>query len=226
MNTLVTGSKDKALLLAQLLLVPAIIAWVPGNLWKLLALLIVWALSFRRPSRQEWVMVGFASLFFTAMNAASLQQGIFSFSQPDLLGMPVFELFMWGFYLLHVTRLLAGPVPPAPTPSVWLLALLYAAAFALIANPRWLLIATAVLLGLALLRHHEPDDLRYTAYMVLLGALIEYSGVHSGQWQYPGDVAGGVPPWFVTLWGGVGFFLRRLVHPVLSLPRQPPAQRA
>lgn len=226
MNPLVTTPKDKALLLAQLVLVPAIIAGLPGNLWKLLALLFVWALSFRRPSRQEWVMVAFACVFFTAMNAASLQQGIFSFSHPDLLGMPVFELFMWGFYLLHVTRLLGGPVPPATTRPVWLLALLYAAAFALIANPRWLLIATAALLALALLRHHEPADLRYTAYMVLLGALIEYSGVHSGQWHYPGDVAGGVPPWFVTLWGGVGFFLRRLVHPVLSLPRQPPAQRA
>ena len=80
MNPLVTTPKDKALLLAQLVLVPAIIAGLPGNLWKLLALLFVWALSFRRPSRQEWVMVAFACVFFTAMNAASLQQGIFSFT--------------------------------------------------------------------------------------------------------------------------------------------------
>ena len=93
MNALVTTPKDKALLLAQLLLVPAIVAGVPGNLWKLLALALVWALSFRRPDRQEWVMVAFACVFFTAMNAASLQQGIFGFSHPDLLGMPVFELF-------------------------------------------------------------------------------------------------------------------------------------
>lgn len=155
-------------------------------------------------------------LFFTCMNAASLRLGIFAFTDPDVLGMPVYELFMWGFYLLHTKRLLDGPVPEGRRAVVWILALLYSAAFAAIPNATTLLAVTGALLVIGLVLFHEPLDLAYTGYMVLLGAAIEYTGVHSGQWHYPGDPPGGVPFWFVTLWGGVGLFLRRLVLPILN----------
>ena len=63
-------------------------------------------------------------------------------------------------------------------------------------------------------------DLAYAGHMVVLGALVEYTGVHAGQWFYPIDVPGGVPPWFVTMWGGIGLFFRRLVLPWLSPHRR------
>jgi hypothetical protein len=157
-----------------------------------------------------------ACLFFTGMNAASLGQGIFAFTDPDVLGMPVYELFMWGFYLLHTKRLLDGSVPQGRRSAVWILALLYSAAFATIPDAPLLLAVTGALLVIGLALFHEPLDLAYTGYMILLGAAIEYTGVHSGQWHYPGDPLCGVPFWFVTLWGGVGLFLRRLVLPILS----------
>lgn len=208
--------------LTVLLQVPfalVIVASLPGNWTKLAALLVLWALTFRNLNRAEWVMYAAACGFFTAMNALSLQQGIFAFTDPDVLGMPVYELFMWGFYLLHVKRLLDGPVPislPTRAWRVWILALLYASAFATISDPSKLLAVTAALLMTGLLLFHERLDLAYVGYMVLLGAAFEYTGVLSGQWTYPGNPPGGVPPWFITLWGGVGLFLRRLVLPLLS----------
>jgi hypothetical protein len=54
--------------------------------------------------------------------------------------------------------------------------------------------------------------------MVLLGAVVEYTGVNAGQWSYPGDVPGGVPLWFATMWGGIGLFFRRLILPLVELP--------
>jgi hypothetical protein len=201
-----------------LLQVPAtmlILAMVPTNAGKLAALVLLWALSFGRLSKVEAVFYGAVCLFFTAMNAASLKQGIFAFRTPDLLGMPVYELFMWGFYLLHTRRVLDGPAPEGRRAATWTLALLYSAAFATIHDGQMLLAVTAVLLGLGLVLFHERLDLAYTGYMVLLGAAIEYTGVWSGQWIYPGHPLGGVPLWFVTLWGGVGLFLRRLVLPIL-----------
>jgi hypothetical protein len=62
---------------------------------------------------------------------------------------------------------------------------------------------------------HEKLDLAYAGYMILVGALIEYTGVWSAQWGYPGSPPGGVPLWFITMWGGVGLFTRRLVLPIL-----------
>ena len=96
------------------------------------------------------------------------------------------------------------------------MALLYALAFATIPDQTLLLLVTAGLLLVALILFHEPQDLAYTGYMILLGAAIEYTGVYSGQWGYPGEPLGGVPLWFITLWGGVGLLLRRLVLPFVQ----------
>jgi hypothetical protein len=206
-------------LLLQIPLSLAILAWLPGNAAKLAALLLLWSLSFQRLNLREGIFYIGVCLFFTGMNALSLRQGIFAFSHPDVLGMPVYELFMWGFYLLHTWRVLGGAAPTGSPLRAWVLALLYAAAFGSFADGNTLLVVTAALLLVGLALFHEPLDLAYVAYLVALGAAFEYMGVHSGQWSYPGQPLGGVPLWFVTLWGGVGLFLRRLVVPWLAAAR-------
>jgi uncharacterized membrane protein YoaT (DUF817 family) len=193
----------------------AILAWLPGNGAKLLALLLLWWLGFGRISRREgWFFTG-VCLFFSGMNLLALRQGIFAFRHPDLLGLPWYEFFMWGFYLLHSWRLLDGAAASTQNRPAWALALLYAAAFGGIAHATALLLVTAALLALGLLLFHQRLDLAYTGYLLLLGAAVEYTGVHSGQWQYPGAPLGGVPLWFATLWAGVGLFMRRLMVPLL-----------
>jgi hypothetical protein len=202
-------------LLLQIPATMVILALVPGNFAKLGALVALWALTFGRLSRVETLFYSAVCVFFTAMNFASLKQGIFAFSAPDMLLMPVYELFMWGFYLLHTRRVLGGPAPEGKRAAVWTLALLYAVAFSTIHDGNLLLLVTGGLLIAGLVLFHERYDLAYAGYMVALGAAIEYTGVLSGQWHYPGNPPGGVPLWFITLWGGVGLFLRRLVLPTL-----------
>jgi len=206
---------NRARLLLQIPFTLAILAWVPGNSLKLLALLALWLVTFWRLQRTEILFYGIVCVFFTGMNAASLKQGIFAFSDPDVLKMPVYELFMWGFYVLHARRVLNGPAPQGSRAVVWALALCYSAAFASIMNGQVLLMVTGGLLALGLVLFHEPYDFAYAGYLVLLGAAVEFTGVYSGQWSYPGHPPGGVPLWFITLWGGVGLFLRRLVLPIL-----------
>jgi hypothetical protein len=198
-----------------------VLAWVPGSAAKTLVLLGLWALLFWPLSRVEWLMAGGVCLFFTGMNASALKQGIFQFREPDVLGMPVWELFMWGFYLLHVYRFWGDAVAADRRKTVlaWILGLLFAAAFAVITNQSQLFIVTVVVLLVAFGFFHDRLDLAYAGHMVLLGACIEYVGVHSGEWSYPLDVPGGVPPWFVTMWGGIGLFFRRLVLPLMSSAR-------
>jgi len=211
--------RPRPIVLLQVPVSLAIIAGLPGNSAKLGALLVLWLLTFRTLTKAEWILYAGACGFFSIMNTLSLRQGIFRFTAPDLLGMPAYEFFMWGFYLLHVKRVLEGPVPRGPSLQVWLvwiLALLYASAFASIADSDTLLAVTGILLLVGMTLFHERLDMAYVGYMVVLGAAFEYTGVLSGQWAYPGNPPGGVPLWFVTLWGGVGLFLRRLVLPLLS----------
>ncbi len=210
-------NKSLALHLAQIPVALLILALVPGNWAKLAALLLLWALSFRRLSRPEiWLYLG-VCLFFTAMNAAALRQGIFRFADPDVLGMPVWELFMWGFYVLHVKRVMAGAAPaPGREKLAWVLGLAMAAAFGSIADAQLLTLVSGALLILALACFHTRLDLAYCGYMVLLGAAFEYTGVLSGVWSYPDPPPGGVPFWFITMWGSVGLFAYRLVMPLVA----------
>ena len=204
----------------QIAVTLVVLAWVPGTLLKAAVLLGFWALLFIPLKRAEaWMYLGIC-VFFTGMNASALKQGIFRFQEPDVLGMPIYELFMWGFYLLHTKRLMGGAVPTDRRGLAWGLALAYSAAFGLIADAQLLLIASGALLLLALFFFHDRMDLAYVGYMVLLGAMIEYTGVNAGQWSYPGDVPGGVPMWFVTMWGGIGLFFRRLILPLVDSPER------
>ena len=171
-------------------------------------------------------MVICVCIFFTGMNASALKQGIFRFSEPDILGMPYYELFMWGFYLLNAYRLWGGEVISKPqTALAWGLGLAFAVAFSVVTDQNLLFAVTAGILLVALFFFHERLDLAYAGHMVLLGAMIEYVGVHSGQWVYPIEFPGGVPPWFITMWGGVGLFFRRLVLPwMVKSDMQQPAK--
>lgn len=200
----------------QLPLTCVILAFVQGNILKLLMLLLLWGLTFGKLNKPEVIFVASVCLFFTGMNAASLNQGIFSFTSPDILGMPIYEIFMWGFYLLHTRRLIPPDISSSIDSRIWLLAGAYSISFATLKDPAVLFGVTAFLLAIGLYLFHEPLDLSYVAYLILVGAAIEYTGVLSGEWQYPGDPAGGVPIWFVTLWGGVGLFLRRLAGPIMA----------
>jgi hypothetical protein len=218
-----SGGSRRWIFLLQLGGALVILAAIPGNWFKLAAFIALWALTFRRLTRAELVLFVLACALFTAMNLAALHQGVFFFHHPDFLGMPVWEFFMWGFYVLHLIRMVDGP---APEGKLWLplaLAVAFAIPFSTIADAQHLLLATAIILGVALAFYHERLDLAYTGYMILVGALIEYTGVWSGQWGYPGNPPGGVPLWFVTMWGGVGLFTRRLVLPILRRYDKPAA---
>ena len=142
---------NKKLLLLQIPVALAIIAFVPTNPGKLAAFVVLWVVTFRKLTKAEAIFCFVVCVFFTAMNAASLKQGIFAFTTPDVLGMPIYELFMWGFYLLHLKRVLAGPAPESRHAIVWSLALMYAIAFASIPDAKILLAVTGTLLLIGLI---------------------------------------------------------------------------
>jgi hypothetical protein len=206
---------DKSLLFLQLIATLAILAFVPGNGWKLAAFIATWIVTTRRISTKELVCYIGVCVLFSAMDIMAVHQRVFFFSHPDIAGLPIWEFFMWGFFVLHTLRMLNGP--PSPTAPLRALpfAILMALPFMTIADQLWLMIAASGALAVGLVFFHEQDDLKYVGYMMLIGALFEYTGVWSNQWSYPGNPIGGVPFWFVAMWGGVGLYARRLLSPLL-----------
>jgi hypothetical protein len=215
----------RARLLVQLAATAAILGWAPGNLEKTALMLAVWVLGFKRIAKRELVVMAAVDVLFVVMNLAALQRGIFAFDHPDFLGMPLFEYLMWGFYTLHAIRFLDGATPRAGWTIAALAAGIFALPFAAIADPGWLLVASAAALVLALALFHEPMDLLYAGYMAGVGAVVEHVGVATGQWHYPAE-PGGVPWWFIPMWAGVGLFTRRLLLPMVAHPAgRAPASR-
>jgi len=197
----------------QLLATLAVLAWLPGNALKLVAFLAIWALGFGRVSRPELLLMLGINVLFVLMNLGALRQGVFRFNRPDALGMPMYEFVMWGFYILNALRFLDGWPPQGGRWAAIGLAAVFALPFSTVGDATALTLVSGAILAVCLALYHEPMDLAYVSYMIAMGAMIEYVGVGTGQWVYPGS--DGVPLWFVTMWGGVGLFSRRLLLPLL-----------
>jgi len=216
-------ARDRIILLAQLITTAAILGWLPGNEIKLMAMILVWVIGFAGISGRELVILMCVNALFSLLDLAALRSGAFQFLHPDLLGLPIYEFFMWGFLTLHLLRFVARVPVGAPLWLSILLAVLFALPFATMAEPMPLFYLSSLLLitALAVLRH--PADLIYTGYMIAVGCLIEYIGVWTGQWTYPNAPFGGVALWFIPMWGGIGLFTGRLLGPLVvsQMPADP-----
>ncbi len=200
----------------QLLGTVIVLGWVPGNVVKLAVMVLIWVIGFGRLSLAELITAGLVNLLFIVMDEGALRHGIFLFRNPDAIGLPVYEFFMWGFYILNAVCFLDGP-EAQPRRMMWALglAIVFSLCFAMFTDPILLAAAAVAVLAASLLLFHEPFDLAFTAYMTAVGALVEYVGVGTGQWSYPHAPAGGVPLWSFSMWGGIGLFCRRLLLPFL-----------
>ena len=204
-------------LLLQLLGTVLVLGWVPGNGVKLAVMVVIWVIGFGGLSPVELAAAGLVNLLFVGMDEAALRQGIFQFRHPDAIGLPVYEFFMWGFFILHAINFLDGPqANPRRILRSLGLATVFALCFPAITDPLLLAVAAGGVLAASLVILREPADLAYTIYMAAVGALVEYVGVGTGQWSYPHAPAGGVPVWSFAMWGGVGLFSRRLLVPMLQ----------
>jgi hypothetical protein len=213
--------RERFVLLLQLAATAAVLGLLPGNFIKLTAMIVVWGITFRRITGRELMVMAGVNVLFSLMDLGALHSGIFRFRHPDLLGLPIYEFFMWGFYTLNALRFV-GRVPETPRLTLSLvLAALLAVPFATVSQPIVLFCTSLIVLIASLAVLREPADFAYTGYLIAVGCVIEYVGVWTGQWAYPGPPPGGVALWFIPMWGGVGLFSGRLLAPLIGPPSTP-----
>jgi len=215
-NQIGRRGRERLVLLFQLAATAAVLGWLPGNVIKLAVMVVLWGITFRRISSRELIIMAGVNVVFSLMDLGALHSGVFRFRRPDLLGLPVYEYFMWGFFTLHGLRFV-GRMPETPrlTLSV-VLAVLFAVPFATVTQPTLLFCTSSIVLIASLTLLREPVDFAYTGYLIAVGCVIEYVGVWTGQWTYPGSPPGGVALWFIPMWGGVGLFISRLLAPLIG----------
>lgn len=148
---------------------------------------------------------------FSIANYAALKNNVFVFTKPDLFLMPFNEVLMWGFYCLNAHRLIG--VKSALTvqkikPILYIA--IYVLAFSIVKDEIPLSVFSFFLLGLALMIHHSFRDFMYIAYFLLMGVIVETSGVLNGLWLYPQASYFAWPLWAPLMWANIGLIMSQV----------------
>jgi len=192
-----------------------VIHWIDHSLIIPVVLIPLWFMLFRPFDRADVFTFVIATVFIVGQDYSMLSSGGFEFAEQDILLMPYYEPFMWGFYYLNIKRFFSeGGQRPGLQPRVFVGLVLTVLAFAAFGQSNVsLLTATLVSTGVLLLLFHEPCDLWHAAYALALGFAVELFGVSTGVWSYPEPDFLGMPYWFSTMWISMGILGRRFLFP-------------
>jgi hypothetical protein len=216
---------DRRLLVGQLAGTLALLAidfepwlsrWPPGsgNAVKALVLVAFWTATFWPLSRRELALVAIIDVFFTLMDVVTVRRGLFWFVHPDVVGLPYWEPFMWGFYVLNAERMCRLPGTRRPSALDYASLIAFTATFPAIGAPLPLQLLPCALLVATALSRRDARDLVYMGYLTAMGLLVENVGTRAHLWRWRGAV--GAPPYnVVVLWAAVGLYLRRVFVPWL-----------
>lgn len=190
--------------------------FIPDRLLVLLPLTLTWLLCFYPVSSAELVMFAVAAVVFLFQNYVTLSAGVFEFKFKDVLLMPYYEPFLWGFYFLCMKRFVSGRssehlrLDGKAVVAVVTTSLVFSF-FAF--DSRVLFFASTCSTLFLFVLFHERQDIAYALFALTLGFIVELFGVSTGLWWYPAPDFLGMPYWFATMWISVGLLGRRFLIP-------------
>ena len=193
----------------------SIIHFIESSALVTIILLPFWYFLFRPLKRAEVLIFFIASLFFLGQNYSFLKMGGFSFKHQDILLMPYYEPFLWGFYYLSLKRFIGEPASNTPLQFRGVLGLFMTSlAFSFTFSSLALLLATLTSTIILLIMFHQRYDLYYGGLAFVLGTTVELFGVTAELWSYPHTDFLGLPYTYANMWISVGLLGRRFLIPV------------
>jgi hypothetical protein len=203
--------------IAAIALTLILLHFVSDRLLTAAILPAVWAAIFFPVTTSEFVMFAVATVFFLIQNYATLRAGVFEFRFKDILLMPYYEPFLWGFYFIAAKRFIAGRADE-PVAFEWKAVVglaVTSVVFSVFAfDNRTLLLASLVSTGVLVAMFHTARDVYYAIFLLVLGFVVELYGVSTGLWRYPASDFLGIPYWFATMWVSAGLLGRRFLLPI------------
>ena len=194
----------------------AVLYSVPHSLGVLAILAALWGTIFYPWRSGELFSFVIAGVFFLFQNYVCLKAGIFEFRTKDILLMPYYEPFLWGFYFTVLRRFVSGRGGVFHFKRKCLAGLLATAvAFSVFSRiPSLFLAATVVSTLFLFMLFHTRLDFYYAVCSLMLGFIIEVFGVSTSLWSYPSPDFLGIPYWFATMWISVGVLGYRFLMPL------------
>jgi len=165
------------------------------------------------------VLFWVSALCLPILNLLAVQNGVFTFAEQNVFGMPFYEYFMWGIYILFGYRHLIQSRYTKIQWHTWIAIVFFSIAFFGLQEHSLLkTVSTGFILFIATLFSYDKNEIRSVLFFIILGMSIEFVGVYFGQWSYGTDEINlfDVPLWLVSFWGGVGFVFYRVITPLFN----------
>jgi hypothetical protein len=203
----------------------SVIFFVPQSILVWIILSVFWWAVFRPWQVDEVILFAIAALFFLIQNYVCLRAHIFEFRVKDILLMPIYEPFLWGFYFMTLKRLISGKgnrnfdpdprdVREIPERKSVIGLLVTSIAFSVFSRTPWFFPATMLSTLFLFMMFHTRRDFYYAGCSLLLGFIVELFGVSAGFWSYPVSDFVGIPLWFAPMWISVGLLGFRFLIPL------------
>jgi hypothetical protein len=208
---------QKILSVLALLVTLAVLRSVDRSLFAAAVLLPLWFIIYRPWSRVEIASFTIATVFMLIQDYSMGKSGGSSFKQQDVLLMPWYEPFLWGFYYINMKRFIGeGDNTPVLDKRSLFGLLVTALVFPLFSRSSGLLLLTTIgSTAILFIMFHDLLDLYFAAYALGLGFVVELFGVSSGLWSYPPQPDFmGIPYWCATMWLSAGILGRRFLFPL------------
>jgi len=198
----------------------AVLYFVSNRLLALAVLLLSWFAIFFPWLASEWILMGIAASFFLVQDYICLKAGVFEFKFRDILRMPFYEPFLWGFYFLALKRFVSGSGPTQVRIGWKSIAgfLATTVTFSLLSgNSGKLSYITFASTAFLIVLFHRNRDLQYGLSALILGLVVELFGVATGLWWYPQPDFLGIPFWFAAMWISSGVLGYHFMIPLSEL---------
>lgn len=195
----------------RLIVFLAILAFVPESTFKFVAFSLFALIAFHPLSRIEFILFIFVNIIYFIMDAAAIHNQFFAFEFTQILGMPYYEMLVWGIYYLIALRSVSNHPIPKSHRYFFLSFICFLMAFNASPTPELRSIFCLIILIISLIFSFNKQSLMVIILFLVMGLSVEQTGIYKGFWYYPNEVTNYIPIWSYLVWVASGFYLVHFV---------------
>lgn len=178
---------------------------------KMVGILLSFYFIYGAFTKEEVYLFVGVNIFFTFMNYMSIINGIFVFSHPNLIGLPWYEFFMWGIYVIHLKRIteifFKKEFTSYPIGMVDFICVgLVITVFSICKDKSSVTFLPLIINIFYLISKKSKLLVSNYLYFIAIGGILELVGTNGGQWSYPQPDFFGVPFWYVNVFGSFALY--------------------
>ncbi len=207
-------NNNRTRLILGLIITLLTLVFINSNIIQTIIFLITWSASFYPIKKDDLFFFSLICLIFIPQDILAISHGVFTFNDPDILGLPIWQFLMWGYWLFFSIRFIKQSSDQKIRFITIILLLIFSLCFTVSTEQTFILARSTIIIIIIFFFHHSKLDFAYFFVMIFLGTIVELLGIYTEIWLYPDNI---YPLWSINMWGGIGIFLNNFKKPIYQL---------